>query len=393
MSNALSRALLPMLVAVLLAFLPSSAQAFPWMVHHGYTQCAQCHLDPSGGGALTSYGRAQGKFLLRSRYDKKGGSEAGREGKFLYGLVPLPENDAVIAQADVRGLLIPEPGNVRMIMMQADLRGGLQLGNFVAYGSLGPVSEGGEGAWLTSNTGGWNLTARDYWVGYRAGRHFLIRGGRIPLPFGIRTEDHTLYVREATRTNTNDEQQTGLSVTYSSRKVRAELMGIAGNFQVSPDAYRERGYSGYFSYTISKTFEVGASSLFATAQQDLVTYEPRTRQAHGVFLRVAPVQPLAIMAESDLLLSNDNGTSSTGLAASGVVDYEPIQGLHVQGIGQYCNSNFGSGDSPAWTAGGALQWFLAPRVDIRVDAFQGVLHCTNGVTPSPMGLVQAHFFL
>lgn len=379
-------------IAAGLAFVPSQAEAFPWMIHHSYTQCVQCHVDPSGGGALTSYGRAQGEILLRTHY-KEGTIDVGESEKFFFGLLNLPDNDKVVLQADVRSLVIPEPGNVRFILMQADLRGALQLGDFVAYGALGPVSDGGEGAWLTSNEGGWNLTARQYWLGYRLGKKVTLRAGRMDLPFGIRTEDHVLYARQATRTNTNDDQQVGLAMFYGTRKIRAEVMGIAGNYQLSPDMYRERGYSGYFSYAIKRNFELGVSSLMTVAQADIETYEPRTRQAHGVFLRYAPVPELAIMAESNLLVSNDNGETDLGIATTGIIDYEPLQGLHIQGIGQHCDRDFSATDSAAWTAGGGVQWFFAPRVDVRVDVFDGVLSCTNGVDPSMMGLVQAHFFL
>ena len=41
----------------LFAVVSSQAFAFPEMVRHGYTQCTACHVSPSGGGILTSYGR------------------------------------------------------------------------------------------------------------------------------------------------------------------------------------------------------------------------------------------------------------------------------------------------------------------------------------------------
>src|SRR5690348_11322894 len=44
------------------------AHAYAWMIRHGYTQCVQCHVDPSGAGALTPYGRAMGELVLRTRY-------------------------------------------------------------------------------------------------------------------------------------------------------------------------------------------------------------------------------------------------------------------------------------------------------------------------------------
>ncbi len=387
------RALLALLV-VLAALAPRQALAYPWMIKHGYTNCAQCHIDPSGGGTLTEYGRAQGEILVRTHYEKTAADQTpGKIKDFAFGAVTLPK--PLSLQADLRGLVIPEPGNVRTILMQADVSGAVQAGIFTAAGSIGPVSEGGEAAWLTQNTApnGWNLVSRDYWVGVTPMKGLLIRAGRIQLPFGIRSEDHELYVRNATRTDGNDQQQTGVAASYTSKKFRAEVMGIAGNFSVSPDVFRERGYSLYGSYAIKKTFELGISSLVTEAQEDIITLAPLTRQVHGVYTRASPVKSVAILAEADLMLDKSPTASTTGIASSAMVDWEPAQGLHVMGIGQYCNPDLSSSAAPAWTGGGAVEWFLVPRLDIRVDAFDGMLTCAAGGTPQGMGLLQAHFYL
>lgn len=246
-------------LASVLAFLPGRAFAYPWMIHHGYTGCAQCHVDPSGAGILTDYGRGQSEILLKSNFGKEP-KNPEKVSSFLFGAVQLPKPLEI--QADVRDIVIPEPGNVRVILMQADLRAAIAAGPFVASGSLGAVSEGAELARVTSNDTGFNMVSREYWIGATPTKGLTIRAGRMNLPFGIRTEDHVLFVRSATGTNINDDQQVGLSVAYGNKKMRGEVMGIAGNFQVSPDDFRKRGYSAYFSLTPTKTFEVGVSSLF-----------------------------------------------------------------------------------------------------------------------------------
>lgn len=384
------RALLFLAAAVLL-LTPSRAAAFPFFITHGYTNCAQCHLDPSGAGALTAYGRAQAQILLATQY-RPMEEEPGKSADFLYGVLPLPV--PLTLQADVRSLVIPEPGNFRFVLMQADLRVGVQAGPFIAYGSLGTTDEGAEEARITSNDTGWNLISREYWLGVAPAKGWLIRAGRMNLPFGIRTEDHVLYTRAATRTTTNTDQQVGGAVLYNGKAIRTELMGIAGNFQVSPDAFRERGYSWYGAWGVTKTLELGASSLVTHADADVETALPRTRQAHGLFVRAAPIRrfPLAILAEGDVLLDRSEDVGRTGLTTTGVVDYEPVQGLRVQGIGQFCDPSF-SDDGSAYSVGGAVQWFFFPRFDIRADAFYGNLRCTEGVAPQPLGLVQGHFFL
>lgn len=384
-----SRSFLAVLLGFIALLAPRSAQAFPWFIHHGYVNCAQCHVDPSGAGVLTPYGRAQGEILLRTHYTPMT-EEPGKSAEFLFGVFHLP--DAVNLQAELRSLVIPEPGNFRFILMQGDLRAGVSAGPVVASASLGVVSEGAAPAWITSNESGFNLVSREYWAGVNVAKGWLIRAGRMNLPFGIRTEDHILFVRSATRTNTNADQQLGASVNYTSRSVRGEVMWIAGNYQLSPDNYRERGYAGYFGWGPTKTFEVGVSSLLTHARLDVETGAPRTRQAHGLFSRAAPVPELAVLAEVDLLLDQSDTTSSTGVTGLGMLDWEPTGGLHLQAIGQYCDPSFASPGS-AFTAGGAVQWFFAPRMDLRVDVFDGMLKCTQSATPAPLGLLQAHLYL
>ncbi|MES2642125.1 MAG: hypothetical protein V4850_21765 [Myxococcota bacterium] len=378
------------LAAVLLALLPGRAEAYPWMIRHGYTNCAQCHVDPSGGGVLTEYGRGQGEILVRTHY-KKMTEAPGKQAEFLFGLLPLP--DQVLLQADVRSMFIPQPGNMRFILMQGDLRAAVKAGPFLATGTLGTVSEGGQGAWVTGNDTGWNLVAREYWAGITPAKGWMIKAGRMNLPYGIRTENHILYTRSATRTTTNDDQQVGAAVSYVSKRFRAEVMGIAGNFQVRPDVFRERGYSLYGTWAPEKTLELGVSSLVTVSEADVETLAPRLRQAHGVFTRYAPIEPLAILAEASVLMSNDAGTASTGLVANAVLDWEPKQGIHLMGIGGYCDPSFADPAAPAYTAGGAVQWFLAPRFDLRVDVMQGVLYCTPGAEARPLGLLQGHVYL
>jgi opacity protein-like surface antigen len=185
----------------------------------------------------------------------------------------------------------------------------------------------------------------------------------------------------------------GLSLNYSSKQILAEVMGIAGNFQVSPDDFRKRWYSGYVSFLPSKTFEIGASSMWTVTQADFDTLQPQGFMAHGLFTRAAPVPPLAIMAEADVTIANNSGQRSLGLVGTGIVDWEAMQGLHVQGIGQYCDSDFGNTAAAAWNGGLGAQWFFFSHMDVRLDGAYGSLFCTQGATPSPYGLVQAHIYL
>jgi hypothetical protein len=370
------------------------------MVAHKYTSCGQCHADPSGGGILTSYGRALGEQLL----PRGGGEDSApfpeKQKDFLLGAVALPR--WLQLQADVRALGFPKPtldaaGDIsgweaRAILMQSDLRAAVDAGPVVASASLGVVSEGAQGAWLSSNEGGGNLVSREAWAGWRPVKGVLLRAGRMNLPFGIRSEEHTQYVRTATRTSINADQQAGVALAAQRKGLRGEIMGIAGNPQVAPDRFRERGASGYVAWAPLKTLEVGASGLWTTAEADVETLGPRTRTSEGVFARWSPARGVAVLAEADLLHESGDA-AALGAATLAEVDWEATQGLHLRGIGQWCDTDFDDDASALTTGWAALQWFVLPRVDLRLDALHGTLRCTPGAEASWYGLGQAHFYL
>ncbi|MBN2799027.1 MAG: hypothetical protein JXX28_07750 [Deltaproteobacteria bacterium] len=375
----------PLALAGALASLWSSAPAgaYPFMVRAGTTNCADCHVDPSGGGVLTAYGRDQGLAMGR-------GGDRAELGAFAFGAVSLPE--AVMLQADSRTLLIPDPSNPRVLAMQDDLRGAIRTGHFVVSGSLGMVSEGAQKAQLTSQPAGVNAVAREYWAGYTPSSAVTVRAGRMNLPFGLRSEEHFLYAREVTATDTNDSQQAGVAVAYASWNLRGEVMGIAGNPQVSPDRYRERGLSGNVAWAPSSKAEVGLSGLWGHAQLDPSARVERTRGAAGVFGRAVLPASVVLLAEADLT-ADGQGADPAQIGGVGFVelDAEPLQGVHVRGTGEYCTPGGGSEASYAGWLGG--QWFFAPHADLRLDVAYGSLYCTPSPEPRVMGLAQAHLYL
>jgi hypothetical protein len=81
-----------LLLLLLGGLAPLSAEAYPWMIRHGYTSCATCHVDPSGGGMLTSYGRAQSEVLVAVPNGKRvEAGEASPSTGFFFGALELPE--------------------------------------------------------------------------------------------------------------------------------------------------------------------------------------------------------------------------------------------------------------------------------------------------------------
>lgn len=371
------------LAGLLVTLVPARADAYPFMIRHGYGSCRNCHTDPSGGETLNAFGRLQGDQILMMRWgdDRSPGKSRG----FLWGAVDPP------SQLDVGGsfrsmtVAQPSESEVRSFPMQADAYGHLRMGKVRVAGSVGasrtrPGASHTQAAQVTTSTDGMNLVSRNHWVGYELDPEVLVRAGRINLPFGIRVPEHVLWVRDQTHTDRESDQQHGVAISYSGTKLRGEILGIAGNYQLAPDEFRDRGYAGFAEYFLDTKLAVGVSSLITVAQADRFTLreEPVTRQAHGVLARWSPVRPLVMLLEADALLVTERTPGYVGMLQ---VDVEVVQGLHVIATGEVLDA--GKDDRPlrgraAAAAPGVgepklggwagVNWFFLPHLDVRVEA-------------------------
>lgn len=388
-------AMLALALAVVCSW-SSEASAYTWMIRHSYSACATCHADPSGGELLTQYGRVTADMILRMQYGERKPDAKEPSPGVLWGLWTPP--DALLLGGGYRNLSVIRPTEAGseytfIPAMQADIYGQLHLGIFRIGGSLGlgrarPGSTNGRLAQVTTNEDGYNLVSRSHYIGLDLDKNkkWVLRGGRLNQPFGLRIPEHNAWVREATRTDRESDQQHGLTLSYVSEKLRGEIMAIAGNYQVGPDAFRERGYSMFVEGIAGTSFASGVSSKVTYAEYDLYdrTVDPTTnsvtpetdtvRQAHGIFGRWAPTKQLFMMAEVDALFRVN---ADAGYVAFGQVDYEPLTGLHfiltgeLQDKGRYVTSTTpakpGNGN-PQFGGWLSVDWFFWKQMEMRVDA-------------------------
>lgn len=393
----LSHAVMLVIAALLLS---TEAKAYPWMIRHHYTACGGCHYDPSGAGAITRYGRSVADTAMRTQYGDEASAsseELPKSAQFLFGLVPQPE--WLDLGGDVRLMELRRksegvPLSDRAIWMQLDAEATVNLSGFVASGTLGYAPEGALGAALTRGTEQ-NLVSRQHWVGYRPDSNaWMVRLGRMNLPFGIRTIEHTLQVRMLSRTNINDQQQFGASFALSLGQWRGELMAIAGNFQLRPDDYRERGYSAFLEWAPVDTFAFGASSLITHRDLDPVTLAETWRHAHGAFARLVPGwEPLVLLSEVDYVLSSSKDEfHQKGWVGYLQADLEFQQGMHLVLTGE--TSKYGAQTRyRSWGGWLSYAWFFAPHADIRLDLNQQSDGASTGRYGTTTLLLQGHLFL
>jgi hypothetical protein len=374
-----------------------NAHAYTWMVRHGYSSCAPCHQDPTGGGILTAYGRSVGSLVLNTRYGDQS-EEGDPSGDFLFGAVKLPAQ--LMLGGDARMLWLGSKGEdtaVRhyLFLMQADAEAAIRVGKVLASGSIGYAEDGAYAATLTRAPEK-NAVSRLHWAGYELDEStgLLVRAGRMNLPFGIRSVEHTLWTRATTQTTINDDQQHGVAVAWAPDRFRGELMAILGDYQIGPDVYRERGYSAYLEYWPLTTLGVGASSLVTYRKVDPVYLRPTWRQSHGLFARYAtPYEPLVLLGELDYVQrSPKEDVRRKGTVGYLQADLELIQGVHFMVTGEM--QHVGVHGTPfSWGLWLSQMWFVAPHLDFRVDDIYQSIGDANGRTDSLELLAQAHLYL
>ena len=376
-----ARALITLLVALgCLLALPSRAEAYPWMIRHGYVQCSNCHADPAGGGLLTTYGRAQGEILMRTRYGASAEREPGPLAEPAWGLfdslLPIPRSLLVGADgryAYLRSIPLQGQSQGRFILMQADAQAQYSLGRVRANASAGYVSEGGNAAAITQGAAdAGKVVSRVHWVGVDLGAQdeILVRAGRMNLPFGIRSIEHTQFTRRETRTDTNTGQSYGVEVDYHRGPVRASLMGIAGNFLVSPDRFRSRGWAGLAELALTPTLAVGVSTMAVRTDLDLPLLTPTWRHAHGAFARYSPARAVVMSTEWDFLHTSQPtpGRTFFGGVGTASIDLEPTQGVHVGPTVELLARDF---DEPSsYGVWASAWWFFLPHADVRFDVIE-----------------------
>jgi hypothetical protein len=349
------------------------AHAYPWMIRHGFAECGSCHVDPMGGETLTQMGRMLGEALLRTPW----GADVAEPSRFLFA-VEEPDGLRLGGSLRVLGLANLDTGQRRVFPMQADVTAASVFGRFTLAGSLG-VSRASRRYEHSSKARLWGdvenedmiLVSRNHWLGYRPNDEWLLRLGRINLPFGIRTPEHTLWVRSETQTDRESDQQHGVAALLSSGPWRAELMAVLGNFQRPDDALRERGYTGQLELRVEPKLALGASSLLLVARRDPELDEGTVlRQAHGVTLRYSPLPAAVFLVEGDVLSKTD---ASLGYVGMTTLDLEPSRGLHLATTGEVVDrgkpsSGAGLGrGKPHFGGWITLDWFFGPHLELRVD--------------------------
>ena len=173
------------LIGVLIVLLAAArADAYPqFQLTTGSDRCVACHFSPAGGGLLNEYGRDEaGSTISR-----------GGDGRFAHGAWEPPS--WLLLGVDLRGAAgfkLREPQTEGLVFpMQTDLyvRGGARGFSLNLTGGLRGGARDPQPPLVE------RIVSREHYVMYEHASGTYVRAGRFFPIYGLRSQDHTAYVR------------------------------------------------------------------------------------------------------------------------------------------------------------------------------------------------------
>lgn len=307
-----------MIRTLILLLLPLQAQAFPEMIRHGYINCTACHVSPSGGGLMTTYGRSISKEVL-SRWGYEG------EENFLHGAIK-PEKglewingsrdvgfniggDLRFAQTHRESDTVKEG---RFIRMQRDIEAAFKVHKLIAVAAYGIQLKRNED----------EADLRRAYLMYQVLESLSVRAGRFIPVYGLNLPDHIVSVRR------------GLGLDQGSDREVAELNYIWENWNATlsysetphsrPEAQIEKAVALQVNYAFLDKHKVGIN--YFTADSDV-----REREMYGIHGMWGFTPDFYALSEFDI---QKQKTLSTGATADGIYyfqkfGYEFTRGIHA----------------------------------------------------------------
>ncbi len=338
-----------------------SARAYPTFIGYGYQSCSLCHVNPFGNGPLSDYGRAVGAIAVSGKTFWASNS-SDEELALASNFLGRKKMKYIKPSADVRGLLLmrglqTESSSTAFIPMQADVSLSIPFPehkNWVSA-TLGYYPDRSS----SGNNDDLPLISREHYAATTINKSNKVLLGMMDIPFGIRTADHTAYSRTGTQLTMNDQAHQLLWYNFG-KEYDLGVSVSAGNLFQESDK-RQKGASVFFEHELWSKTRFGFSSLYSKNSY-------RSRLMNAVHARIGATEGSAVLIEIGTVLQK------TQIPTSNFKSYFLFEnmfriskGLHLLLLGEFKTENTFGPARRDLRIGPAIQYFPAPRLEIRAD--------------------------
>lgn len=362
--------------------LTPEASAEPAFLNKQYTRCTSCHISPTGGGLLSSYGRSlSGRELSMTSSMPADPSKPGREEQFLWGAL----GDS-LGPVQLGGELRPSHlrtsfggfSDSRNILMTADVIGAVQHSGWTFYGEAGRNPEKDA------------LDSYEHWGSYQTSRGYGVRAGRFFPAYGVRFADHTSFNRANLGFNMYD-QVYGVELSKSSDRSLVQVTlspGLARSFGIDDDPNGVTGDAAHAFNTAARVqFDLGSSAAIVASgvYREATRSQPRNGSG-GLALGFSPATRVTVWTQADARGSDRDGHSYVLVNET---SFEATRGLWLKVSPQLRTTAGRQPQVMRW----ALSAVLLPRTHFSVETSYYRDKTKGQTEPTGTMLLQFHAYL
>ncbi|MBI2897857.1 MAG: hypothetical protein HYY06_30140 [Deltaproteobacteria bacterium] len=362
---------------------PSLASAMPRFAVQTGAPCSLCHVNPTGGGSRSAYGR--GVFARQILQANLGAPRTG------FPLIDPVIGDFVALGADVRAAYlhtipradVPEERaraaglaeqSHTLFLMQADL---------YLHVDLAPYLE----IYVDQGTYG----SQEVYVRPRIGP-LSLKAGKFMPAYGWRLVDHTTLVREPIGFGPRA-KDTGLALVFDHPNLSAEVgMFNGAGPDMLLDTDRKRAWSGRLEGRLQLwklRANLGVSGYWNESGEGDAALDSLR---YGAFCGLG-FGRLAYLAELDVVDDVEAGEQTLGYAAYHELSLIAVRGLQVAGTYEFRDPDTDLRADAFHRVGGSVQFFPWPNTELEVIARNTMANSNNPISRLLEVMVILHGYL
>jgi hypothetical protein len=367
-------------LALALGLAHGSAAAYPqFQLSTANARCSLCHIAPAGGGLLNEYGRSESGDTI---------SQFGGNGAFLYGVYDEPS--WLKLGVDLRGAGLfkkqTEDPEYYAFPMQGDTYLYLRGGAFSLYAVGGPRAQVRTPRDSVLDRFG----SREYWLMWRPKTTgWYARAGRFLAPFGLRSQDHTIYTRRYLGLHSWEETY-NVSVGHATDEQEVHITAhTAVPYEIQGNGPRATGGTILWERRLAED-----KAVLGAQARALISDDDRTYIVGGIGKYYFEGARTLVMAELNLAAQEFTEVGPTRPQLAGYLEatYWPLTGFMIGAALQRYDEDMSVGKLSRNAAQLTLQYFPLAHWEVmllgRVET-QGAEYDD----PTSMAMLQLHYYL
>jgi len=343
-------------LGIAMLLLSTDATALPRFASRTGMPCQSCHVNPTGGGMRTEFGRdyyARAVLAMKAGEGRSVSSGALTVGGDMRGALIAVDTQPRVDPSTDEPFQLPELTTA--FLMQADVYGHAELSESVS-------------AYVDYGVGSGSVEA--FAIARAEPADAYVKAGSFVPPFGLKLPNHRTYIREE-----------GLLFEPNLRETGVEVGAFPGNHSLALAVFNGSGSSlnDDRKFAMSSRLDGGlrTRAIKLTAGGS-VWVQPGGDNAGGIDTRtlelrtggyvLSTVGPFTYLGELDHRHHRDRGqdTLVRALAAYNELDLLATQGLDLQLLLEWFDPDMGLAPNTLTRVGGGFEFFPSPGLELRL---------------------------